>query len=99
MSEGPNAECTLRELDERCSCRKGTAFRAFKRALAAQRLVEERDFQYLSATEDAEQIARLRSADRIYPSSINVVLLSSAGCRQVQALMATLSPSKHGNGI
>jgi len=71
---GGGAWVSLRELDERLGQPKGTAFRAFRRA----GLVEGRDFRVLERARDGDEIAALRAAGRIYRSSVNVILLSSA---------------------
>jgi len=76
---------SLREIDLRCGTSKGTAFRAF-RALEAQ-LVHDVDFLLLRHDEDAEAIAALRQRGRIYPGSVNVVLL---GASAAQRLIDTL---------
>ena len=65
---------TLKELDERMRRPKGSAFRAFK-ALARE-LDEGRDFRVLDPRQYSARIEALRSAGRIYRSSVNVVLLS-----------------------
>lgn len=77
MTPDTAALTSLRELDGKWSVRKGTAFRAFKRALPG--LVEGRDFIYLNAERERTEIERLRNARRIYASSINVVMLSASG--------------------
>jgi hypothetical protein len=64
---------TFRTLDQLMDAPKGTAFRAFKRAL--DELVEGEDHLRLESGPDAEAIAELKAAGRIYPSSVNVVLL------------------------
>lgn len=65
---------TFREIDAQLGLRKGDSFRAFKRLGATLR--EGEDYTVLSADRDAAAIAQLRSAARIYASSINVVLLA-----------------------
>ena len=58
---------TLRELDDRGGAAKGTAFRAFRTALAE--LVEGRDFLRLDAVTDADTIATLpplSQEDKLY---------------------------------
>lgn len=65
---------SIRELDETLGMPKGTAFRLFKRNLES--LNENEDFVVLYADSDAEVIARLKAADRLYSQSRNVVLLS-----------------------
>jgi hypothetical protein len=74
---------SLRELDERLGLAKGAAFRAFKRA----GLTEGRDFRVLDATRDAAEIAQLRARDRIWRSSVNVVLLSPRAAARVAAAL------------
>ena len=74
---------TLRELDERAHRPKGAAFRAFKRTA----LVEGRDFRVLDARADASAIAQLRAAARIYPASVNVVLLSTPAAERIAAAL------------
>ena len=74
---------TLRELDERVRRPKGAAFRAFKHAA----LVEGRDFRVLDARADAREIAQLRAAARIYPASVNVVLLSAPAAERLAATL------------
>lgn len=77
------ANCiSLKELDSRWAARKGTAFRAFKRALS--QLQESRDFIRLDAVANRDEIQQLRSADRIYASSVHVVLLSETGLRKLE---------------
>lgn len=68
---------TFLELDRRWRVPKGTAFRAFKRALPE--LQEGTDFHYLHSQRHAAEIAALRLAGRIYASSVNGVLLSATG--------------------
>lgn len=74
MTENRLRWFSFRELDEQWNAQKGTAFLAFKRALPTLR--EDIDFIYLSHEQHAEQIEHLRSAQRIYANSINVVLLA-----------------------
>lgn len=67
---------TFREIDTELKARKGTAFRAFKRC---QALDPTRDFELLDAFEDAERIAALKQAGRLYPTTINAVVLARSG--------------------
>lgn len=67
---------SFRELDEAWNRTKGTAFIAFKRALPALR--EGTDFIYLSHDKNKNEINQLRANDRIYASSVNVVLIAEA---------------------
>jgi len=78
------AECStsFRELDKLWAAPKGTAFRAFKRALPL--LNEDRDFVRLNAMRDHTEIETLRAAGRIYASSVHVVLLSAAGVTRLR---------------
>lgn len=72
---------SFRELDE-CSGRiKGSAFRAFKRIEAE--LLEGRDFRLLRQGTDDAEIALLRQQNRIYRSSVHIVLLSEAAATRV----------------
>lgn len=64
---------TFRTLDQLMDAPKGTAFRAFKQAL--DELEEGSDHLRLESGPDAEAIAELKAAGRVYPSSVNVVLL------------------------
>lgn len=73
---------TFRELDIELGLSKGSSFRAFKQAAPA--LIEGRDFRVLHANTDAEAIHTLRSAGRIYGSSVNVVLLSAAAAARLR---------------
>ena len=77
---------TFKEIDTRHGRVKGTAFRAFKRVRSA--LHEGADFQVLDAASDSERIEALRREGRIYATSVNVVILSEAGYRQVRAALA-----------
>lgn len=70
---------TLREVDERLGRTKGAAFRAFKRLA----LVEGRDFRVLRHDTDADAIAALRAASRIYAASVNVIVLSEPAATRV----------------
>lgn len=64
---------SFRELDEQSGRAKGSAFRAFKRLEPTLRVG--RDFRLLRADTDAAEIDTLRLHKRIYPNSINIVLL------------------------
>ncbi|HKT32066.1 MAG TPA: hypothetical protein VJS89_06200 [Gammaproteobacteria bacterium] len=74
MSPGTAGFISFKELDARWATPKGTAFRAFKRALTGLR--ETDDFIRLDAVRDRDEIQRLRAAGRIYAGSVHVVLLS-----------------------
>ena len=65
---------TLREIDEQRALPKGTAFRHFKSLEPG--LVETQDYLVLHHEQHRQTIEQLRSARRIYDSSINVLLLS-----------------------
>lgn len=74
---------TLRELDQSLGLPKGSAFRAFKQL----QLMEMHDYWVLEATADATAIAELGATQRIYASSINVVVLSSRAAGQIRNLL------------
>ncbi len=74
--------CTFKRLDVAYGLIKGSAFRAFKRALPA--LVEGVDFQCLDATLNARQIEELKQRGWVYSRPRNVVVLSSAGRAAVE---------------
>ncbi|MGB9430403.1 MAG: hypothetical protein WCC11_11120 [Gammaproteobacteria bacterium] len=73
---------SFKELDRLWAAPKGTAFRAFKRALPS--LTEDRDFVRLDGMRDHIEIETLRAAGRIYPSSVHVVLLSATGVTRLR---------------
>lgn len=81
MIDGAAGLTSLRELDSVWAARKGTAFRAFKRALPG--LVEGRDFIYLNVHSEQSEIERLRVSQRIYASSVNVVMLTASGVHKL----------------
>lgn len=68
---------SFKEIDQERGTPKGTTFLAFKQL--KEGFDEGRDFYYLSVTEDAAEIEELRSAGRIYASTVNAVLLTQAG--------------------
>jgi hypothetical protein len=82
-------DTTFRELDRLHAAVKGTAFRAFKRVHGQLR--EGRDFHTLTAATDAARIEALRREQRIYPSSVNVVLLTESGRQAVSLSMGAVS--------
>lgn len=65
---------TFRELDRASDVPKGSAFRVFKHI--EQDLEESRDYVLLRWQDQRETIEQLRSSQRVYGSSVNVVLLS-----------------------
>jgi hypothetical protein len=73
---------TFREIDSTAGRAKGAAFRCFKRLDPAP--VEGRDFHLLRPETDSEQLDSLRRAGRIYPSSINVVLMEPDTAKRVE---------------
>lgn len=73
---------SLKELDSAWTVRKGAAFRSFKRMLPD--LVEGRDFIYMNAERDHAEIEHLRASQRIYASSINVVMLTVSGVHKLE---------------
>ncbi|MFA5940293.1 MAG: hypothetical protein WC809_13130 [Sinimarinibacterium sp.] len=72
---------SLREIDAAAGARKGTAFRCFKRVEAT--LDEGRDYVVLHAGRDRDAISELRSRDRIYAGSVNVLLLGPATAERI----------------
>ena len=73
---------TFKELDTLRRRPKGTAFRAFKRLQGC--LQEGEHYHYLDAQSHGAEIAQLRQAGRIYPASVNVVLLTEACYRLLE---------------
>lgn len=67
---------SFRELDEVSGLAKGSAFRAFKHVEPG--LTEHKDYRVLYAQEQRKLIEKLRTNQRIYTSSVNVVLLAPA---------------------
>lgn len=65
---------SFRELDLVSGQPKGSAFRIFKRL--EEQLHESSDYVLLRHDQQRETIENLRSHQRIYASSVNVVLLS-----------------------
>ena len=82
MHLNASAGYTFKEVDTRYGRPKGTAFRAFKRL--GRRLREGRDFHLLAAGADAELIAELRAAGRVYSFTVNAVVLTESGYRLVR---------------
>ena len=76
---------SFRDLDAAAGLPKGNAFRAFK-ALDPP-LREQIDFIGLVAARDADRIAALRDAGRIYRSSRNVVLMTAAAGDRILAAL------------
>lgn len=72
---------SLRELDECAGLAKGSAFRAFKAALA--QLDEGRDFIVLDHQTHAALASTLHAQGRLYRSSVHPVLLAPAAARQL----------------
>jgi len=75
------SELSFRELDERSGRIKGSAFQAFKRIEAE--LLEGQDFRLLRQGVNDTEIAALRERNRIYRSSVNIVLLSEAAAMRI----------------
>lgn len=68
---------SLKEIDQNRSAPKGTAFLAFKQIRNG--FDEGHDFYYLSASQDADEIERLRRAGRVYESTVNAILFTETG--------------------
>lgn len=56
---------------------KGTAFRLFK--AGRQHLVEGQDYFYLPAVQHADKIHLLKATGQIYPTTVNLVLITRPG--------------------
>jgi hypothetical protein len=72
---------SFRELDQQAGLPKGRAFKAFKRLDPP--LQEGDDFLLLSPQQHGESIRQLRQSGRIYPASIQVVLLHEAAAQRI----------------
>ena len=84
---------TFRELDEAAGQPKGSAFRAFKRLEPGLR--EGQDFQLLRPEHDDARIGELRTQQRIYRNSVNIVLLDDALAeRLLKHLSGSLEPGQ-----
>jgi len=82
---------SFRTLDQRFGLLKGTAFRAFKRLGPALR--EGEDFIRLEAGNCRDAIAELRASERIYRSSVNVVLFTASGVAHMEMALTSVSHS------
>ncbi|GAC1630268.1 MAG: hypothetical protein NVS9B10_22520 [Nevskia sp.] len=80
---------SLRELDEAAGLPKGSAFRAFKAALAG--LSEGRDFIVLDHQTQAALAAALHAQGRLYRSSVHPVLLAPAAAEALMRQLAAAS--------
>lgn len=76
---------SFKEIDLLHESPKGTAFRAFKRL--GSRLSEGEHFYYLDARTRREEIDALRRAGRIYPTTVNAVLLTEAGYELIRKVL------------
>jgi len=84
---------SFRELDEAADRPKGSAFRAFKHLEPG--LSEGRDFLLLRPGRDDAGIAELRAQDRVYRSSVNIVLVDDALAeRLLKHLSGKLEPGQ-----
>jgi len=81
---------TLREIDIRTGQPKGTAFRAFRRL--EPQANEGKDFWVLQAGNDAALIDALRNSNRIYPGSVNVVIVSARFADLIVAALEAGTP-------
>ncbi len=71
----PNA--TFKELDQQYDLVKGSAFRAFKDQLA--HWTEGVEFVCCDSRTDAAAFAQLEQQQRLYPGTVNAVLIMPAG--------------------
>ena len=72
---------SMKEIDQSMAVSKGTSFRRFKQWLP--QLVQGRDYLVLNANADAAAISALKRTGRIYSSSVQVVLLSTAAATAI----------------
>lgn len=77
---------TFREMDQRHGRAKGDAFRAFK-ALGAS-LAEGQDFHCCDRRVDGEAFDLLAASGRLYPGTVNGVLLGARAQAAIAALFA-----------
>ena len=80
---------SLLELDREAGLTKGSAFRAFRRIEADWQ--EPRDYRVLHHQTDRPMIDELRDSGRIYPSTVNLVLLCPALSTAVLAQMRRMT--------
>lgn len=76
---------TLRELDTALARPKGSSFRAFKQLLPE--LQEHRDFRVLNPREHPQALAQLRRQGRLYPGSVNAILLAPATAERLRTVL------------
>ncbi len=77
---------SFRQIDTLNGFDKGSAFRLFKQCRDV--LCEGEDYFYLSATSDQALIDSLRAEDRIYRTTIHLVLITRCGYERMQRLTA-----------
>jgi hypothetical protein len=77
---------SFREIDAALGLPKGSSFRAFRRM--ESELVEGRDFVLLHRQRHAPLIEGLREQGRIYPGSINVVLVGDPLRQRIERHLA-----------
>tara|TARA_Y100000758_G_scaffold43364_1_gene28054 strand:+ start:3672 stop:3980 length:309 start_codon:yes stop_codon:yes gene_type:complete len=80
---------SLRQLDVLNAAPKGTTFKAFRRC--ESQLREGVDYFYLPADEHAELIARLKAAQQVYATTVNLLLLTRVGYARLQQLLADVA--------
>ena len=71
----PTKWYTVREIDELHDLPKGSAFRCFKEVEPF--LEEGEDYRVLHNERDRETIDGMRRDERIYPSSVNIILITA----------------------
>ena len=76
---------TFKELDLHYGLTKGSSFRAFKRQLASW--TEGVEFICCDARSDAAAFARLAEQGRLYPSTVNAVLITPVGRSMLDAVL------------
>lgn len=82
---------SFRELDERAGRPKGEAFRAFRRLESGW--LDGRDYRLLRSDDPgvAAELAALREQQRVYRSSVSVVLLSPARASELLARLSGIT--------
>jgi len=82
---------SFRELDERAGRPKGEAFRVFRRLEPGW--LEGRDYRLLRRDDPgaAAELTTLREQQRVYRSSVSVVLLSPARSDELLALLSGIT--------
>lgn len=81
----PGGWHTFREIDEAEDRPKGQAFRCFKTLEGSW--AEGKDYVVLEAAWDAARIIELKRQGRLYPGTVNAVLLSPGAASEIRAAL------------